>query len=155
MKNEKGEILVGGAVIFKEGKDKASLPAGGKKLFLLTKNSDGEFEILKSTVRRGESSVRAVIRYTSEQGNMNTRVLDEVGRASGVGTVNTKPVTYKYIYYLLLFKAGIEISGMGDISWYDYASAAKKLKLKREKDMLKTANLMVKEWEKTKKKKKS
>ena len=44
---------------------------------------------------------------------------------------------------------------MGDISWYDYASAAKKLKLKREKDMLKTANSMVKEWEKTKKKKKA
>jgi hypothetical protein len=147
MKNEKGEILVGGAVIFKEGKD--------KKLFLLSKNNDGDFEILKSTVRRGESSVRAVIRYTSEQGNMNTRVLDEVGRGTSVGTVNNKSVTYRYIYYLLLFKAGIEISGMGDISWHDYASASKKLKLKREKDMLKIASGMVKEWEKTKKKKKS
>ncbi len=147
MKNEKGELLVGGAVIFKEGKD--------KKLFLLSKNNEGDFEILKSVVRRGESSVRAVIRYTSEQGNMNTRVLDEVGRSSGAGTVNGKPVTHKYIYYLLLFKAGIEISGMGDISWYDYATAAKKIKLKREKDMLKTANSMVKEWEKNKKKKKA
>lgn len=147
MKNEKGEILVGGAVIFKEGKD--------KKLFLLSKNNDGEFEILKSTVRRGESSVRAVIRYTTEQGNMNTRVLDEVGRGTSVGTVNNKSVTYRYIYYLLLFKAGIEISGMGDIAWYDYATAAKKLKLKREKDILKIASGMVKEWEKTRKKKKA
>lgn len=146
MKNEKGEILVGGAVIFKEGKD--------KKLFLLSKNNEGDFEILKSTVRRGESSVRAVIRYTSEQGNMNTRVLDEVGRNTSVGTVNNKSVTYRYIYYLLFFKAGIEISGMGDISWYDYASASKKLKLKREKDILKIASNMVKEWEKNKKKKK-
>ncbi len=147
MKNEKGEILVGGAIIFKEGK--------GKNLFLLSKNNDGEFEILKSTVRRGESSVRAVIRYTSEQGNMNTRVLDEVGRGTSVGTVNTRPVTYKYIYYLLFFKAGLEISGMGDISWFDYATAAKKLKLKREKDMLKVASNMVKEREKNKKKKKA
>ncbi len=147
MKNEKGEILVGGAVVFKEGK--------GKNLFLLSKNNDGEFEILKSTVRRGESSVRAVIRYTSEQGNMNTRVLDEVGRGTSVGTVNNKSVTYKYIYYLLFFKAGAEISGIGDISWFDYATAAKKLKLKREKDMLKIASGMVKEWEKNKKKKKS
>ncbi len=147
MKNEKGEILIGGAVVFKEGK--------GKNLFLLSKNNDGEFEILKSTVRRGESSVRAVIRYTSEQGNMNTRVLDEVGRGTSVGTVNNKSVTYKYIYYLLFFKAGAEISGIGDISWFDYATAAKKLKLKREKDMLKIASGMVKEWEKNKKKKKS
>lgn len=147
MKNEKGEILVGGAIIFKEGK--------GKNLFLLSKNNDGEFEILKSTVRRGESSVRAVIRYTSEQGNMNTRVLDEVGRGTSVGTVNTRSVTYKYIYYLLFFKAGLEISGMGDISWFDYATAAKKLKLKREKDMLKVASNMVKEREKNKKKKKA
>jgi len=147
MKNDKGEILVGGAVIFKEGK--------GKNLFLLSKNNDGDFEILKSTVRRGESSVRAVIRYTSEQGNMNTRVLDEVGRGSSVGTVNNKSVTYKYIYYLLFFKAGAEIAGIGDISWFDYATAAKKLKLKREKDMLKIASNMVKEWEKNKKKKKT
>jgi hypothetical protein len=145
MKNEKGEILVGGAVIFKEGK--------GKNLFLLSKNSDGDFEILKSAVRRGESSVRAVIRYTTEQGNMNTRVLDEVGRATSSGTVNNKSVTYKYIYYLLFYKAGAEIAGIGDISWFDYPTAAKKIKLKREKDIFKTASQMVKEWEKKRKKK--
>lgn len=145
MKNEKGEILVGGAVIFKEGKS--------KKLFLLSKNNEGDWEMLKSVVRRGESSVRSVIRYTSEQGNMNTRVLDEVGRSTGTGTVSNKTVTYKYLYYLLLFKAGLEISGMGDISWFDYATAVKKIKLKREKEMLKTANQMIKDWEKKKKKK--
>ncbi len=147
MKNDKGEILIGGAVVFKE--------VNGKKMFLLSKNGEGEFEILKSSVRRGESSVRAVIRYTSEQGNMNTRVLEEVGRASGAGNLNNKPVTYKYIYYLLYFKAGLEISGIGDVSWFDYSTSVKKLKLKREKDILKNASGMVKEWEKTKKKKKS
>ena len=145
MKNGNGEILIGGTVVFKEGK--------GKNLFLLTKNSDDEWDILKSTVRRGESSVRAVIRFTSEQGNMNTRVLDEIGRASGAGTVNNKSVTYKYIYYLMLFKAGAEVMGVGDISWFDYQTASKKLKLKREKDILKTASEMVKEWEKKRKKK--
>ena len=154
MKNEKGEVLVGGAVVFKEGRDKRSLSDGCKKLFLLSKNQDGDWEILKAIVRRGESSVRSVIRYTSEQGNMNTRVLDEVGRSTGIGTVNNKIVTFKYLYYLMLFKAGIEISGMGDISWFDYATASKKLKLKREKDMLKVASSMIKDWEKKKKKKK-
>lgn len=143
MKNEKGEMLVGGAVIFKEGKL--------KKSFLLSKNNEGDWEMLKSVVRRGESSVRSVIRYTSEQGNMNTRVLDEVGRSTGTGTVSNKTVTYKYLYYLLLFKAGLEISGMGDIKWFDYGTAVKKLKLKREKEMLKTASNMIKEWEKKKK----
>lgn len=145
MKNGNGEVLVGGAVVFKEGKDKLQ--------YLISKNNDGDFELLKSTVRRGESSVRAVIRYTTEQGNMNTRVLDEIGRASSVATVNNKTISYKYIYYLMLFKAGAEITGMGDITWVDYLSASKKIKLKREKDILKTASTMAKEWQKKKKKK--
>ncbi len=144
MKNN-GEVMIGGAVVFKEGK--------GKKLFLLSKNQDGEWEILKTTVRRGESSVRSVIRYTSEQGNMNARVLDEVGRATGSGTVNNKAISYKYLYYLMYFKAGAEITGMGEVSWFDKEQANKKLTLKREKDMLKTANSMIKEWEKKNKKK--
>lgn len=147
MKNEKGEILVGGAVVFKEGR--------AKKLFLLSRNNNGDWEILKTVVRRGESSVRSVIRYTSEQGNMNTRVLDEVGRTSGTATINNKTISQKYIYYLMYFKAGAEVMGLGEISWFDKDQAMKKLTLKREKDMLKIANSMIKEWEKTHKKKKS
>ncbi len=145
MKNGNGEILIGGSVIFKEGR--------GKILYLLIKNVDGDWEIPKTAVRRGESSVRAVIRHTSEQGNMNIKVLDEVGRAAGSGTVNGKSVTYKYIYYLLFFKTGAEILGIGDVSWFDYPNAVKKLELKREKDMLKDASIMIKEWEKKRKKK--
>ncbi len=144
MKNN-NEVLVGGAVVFKEGK--------GKKLFLLSKNNDGDWEILKTIVRRGESSVRAVIRYTSEQGNMNARVLDEVGRASGTATVNTRTVTQKYIYYLLYFKAGAEVMGLGEVDWFDKEQSMKKIALKREKDILKEANVMIKEWEKKHKKK--
>lgn len=145
MKNNNGEVLVGGAVIFKEGR--------GKNYFLLSKNNDGEWEILKSTVRRGESSVRAVIRFTSEQGNMNAKVLDEVGRSTGSGTVGVKSVAFKYIYYLMFYKTGAEIMGIGEHSWFDYSQALKKIKLKREKDILKTANQMVKEWEKKRKRK--
>lgn len=84
---------------------------------------------------------------------MNARVLDEVGRGTGVGTINSKSISYKYIYYLMFYKTGAEIMGIGDHSWFDYSNAAKKLKLKREKDILKTANQMVKEWEKKRKKK--
>lgn len=145
MKSSNNEILVGGTVIFKEGR--------AKNMFLLSKNADGDWELPKTTVRRGESSVRAVIRYASEQGNMNIRVLDEVGRNTGAGTVNNKSVTYKYIYYLLFFKSGAEVMGIGDTSWFDYANSSKKLDLKREKDILKEANSMVKEWQKKRKKK--
>jgi hypothetical protein len=145
MKNN-NEVMVGGAVVFKEGK--------AKKLFLLSKNNEGNWEILKTTVRRGESSVRSVIRYTSEQGNMNARVLDEVGRASGTATINSRAVSQKFIYYLMYFKAGAEVSGLGEVSWFDKEQSMKKLTLKREKDILKEANSMIKEWEKTHKKKK-
>lgn len=145
MKIINNEILVGSAVIFKEGR--------GKKFFLLSKNAEGNWELLKTNVRRGESSVRSVIRYTTEQGNMATRVLDEVGRATGAGTLNNRSITYKYIYYLMLFKAGAEITGMGEISWFNKEQAIKKITLKREKDMIKTANTMIKEWEKKNKKK--
>lgn len=145
MKIINNEILVGSAVIFKEGR--------GKKFFLLSKNAEGNWELLKTNVRRGESSVRSVIRYTTEQGNMATRVLDEVGRATGAGTLNNRSITYKYIYYLMLFKAGAEITGMGEIAWFNKEQAIKKITLKREKDMIKTANIMIKDWEKKNKKK--
>ena len=145
MKNN-NEVLVGGAVVVKEGK--------AKKLFLLSKNNEGSWEILETTVRRGESSVRSVIRYTSEQGNMNARVLDEIGRASGTATINSRTVTQKFIYYLMYFKAGAEVMGLGEVSWFDKEQSMKKLTLKREKDILKEANSMIKEWEKTHKKKK-
>jgi len=144
MKNN-NEILVGGAVIFKESKK--------KKMFLLSKDEDNKWELIKSTVRRGESSVRSVIRFTSEQGNMDARVLDEVGRTSGTGTVNNRSVIYKYIYYLMYYKSGAEVMGLGDISWFDYSTAARKVELKREKDILKEANSMIKAWEKANKKK--
>lgn len=145
MKPNNSEILVGGASIFKEEK--------GKVNFLLFKNTDGDWEIPRTTVRRGESSVRAVIRYTTEQGNMNTRVLDEVGRISNSGSVNGRSVNYKYIYYLMFFKAGAEIVGMGEIAWYEYSKALKLLKLKKEQNILTESNNMAKEWLKKRKKK--
>lgn len=144
MKNGLNEVLIGGAIIFKENKS--------KKFYLLSKNSEGDWEIPKTTVRRGESSVRSVIRYTTEQGNMNTRVLDEVGRLSVANTINNKVVTQKTIYYLLYFKAGAEIMGMGEINWFDYLNSVRKIKNKKELNLIKTANTMVKNWEKNKKK---
>ncbi len=145
MKNGNSEVAIGGAIVFKDGR--------GKKLFMLSKNSEGKWELLKTTVRRGESSVRAVIRYTSEQGNMSARVLEEAGRSTGTATINNKVVNQRFYYYVMYYKAGAEVMGLGDVSWFDYARTVKKLTLKREIDALKNANVQIKEWEKTKKKK--
>jgi ADP-ribose pyrophosphatase YjhB (NUDIX family) len=139
------EVLIGAAIVFKDSKK--------KKLFLLAKDDEGKFELPKTVVRRGESSARAVIRYTSEQGNMSARILEEAGRATGSATINGKVISQRYYYYLLYYKSGAEVTGLGDVSWYDYSQSVKKLTLKRELDAFKNAQGQIKEWEKTKKKK--
>ena len=137
------QILIGGAVVFRDNR--------GKRQFLVTKQKeDIGWEIPKVTVRKGESSVRAVIRMTGEQGGMTARVLEEAGRATVTTVLNGKPVPQKFYYYLMLQKAGSqEIVGMGDYQWLEYSSAFKKLALKRDRDMLKGGKDVLKEWEKT------
>lgn len=145
--NKKQEMLIGGAVIFRDNR--------GKVQFLLVKHKDSEdWEIPKVTVRRGESSVRSVIRLTGEQGGMTAKVLEEAGRATGNVVVNGKAVSQKYYYYLMMQKAGTsEIIGFDEVKWMEHAMALKKLSLKREKDILKSAKSVLKEWEKTHNKK--
>jgi 8-oxo-dGTP pyrophosphatase MutT (NUDIX family) len=145
--NKKQEMLIGGAIIFRDNR--------GKVQFLLVKHNDSEdWEIPKVTVRRGESSVRSVIRLTGEQGGMTAKVLEEAGRSSGNAIVNGKAVSQKYYYYLMMQKAGTaELMGFDQNKWLEYGDATKKLALKREKDMLKGAKDVLKEWEKTHSKK--
>jgi ADP-ribose pyrophosphatase YjhB (NUDIX family) len=147
MKNNNPQILIGGAVVFREHR--------GKGQWLVVKQKeDGDWEIPKVTVRKGESSVRAVIRLTGEQAGMTARVLEEAGRATGTTIVNNKSIPQKYYYYLMLQKAGgTDAIGFNDFQWLEYGVAAKKLSLKREKDMLKGGRDVLKEWEKTHNKK--
>jgi 8-oxo-dGTP pyrophosphatase MutT (NUDIX family) len=145
MKNTKNQlILIGGAVVFRENR--------GKRQFLLVKQKkeDKDWEIAKVTVRKGESSVRSVIRLTGEQGGMSARVLEEAGRASGTTIINGKSIPQKFYYYLMLVKGGpSELIGFDEVKWLEYADAVKKLVNKRERDMLKGAKDVLKEWEKT------
>lgn len=145
--NKKQEILIGGAVVFRDHR--------GKVQFLLVKHKDTpEWEIPKVTVRRGESSVRSVIRLMSEQGGMTVKVLEEAGRSSGTAIINTKSMNQRFYYYLMIQKAGGgDIIGFDECKWMEYADAVKKLELKREKDMLKGGRDALKEWEKTHNKK--
>lgn len=144
--NKKQEVLIGGAIIFRDHR--------GKVQFLLVRHKDSEgWEIPKVTVRRGESSVRAVLRLTGEQGGMTAKVLEEAGRATASAVINTKSVNQKYYYYLMMQKAGTgELMGFDENKWLEYGDAVKKVDLKREKDMFKNAKDVLKEWEKTHKK---
>lgn len=137
------QISIGGAVVFRDNR--------GKRQFLVVKQKEEVgWEIPKVTVRKGESSVRAVIRMTGEQGGMTARVLEEAGRVSTTTVINGRSIPQKYYYYLMLQKAGaLEIVGMGDYQWLEYGQASKKLVLKRDRDMLKGGKDVLKEWEKT------
>lgn len=137
-------MLIGGAIVFKEIR-------AGKVHFLLNKDENGDWEILKAVARKGESSVRAAIRYTTEQGSMSARVIDEASRATGTATVNGKAMVQKYLFYFMIYKAGGEMIGFDSVSWFDYSNAIRKLKLKREQDALRSANKMIKVWKKKQK----
>lgn len=145
--NKNQQILIGGAIVFRDNR--------GKKQYLITKQKeDDDWEIPKVTVRRGESSVRAVIRMTTEQAGMSTRVLEEAGRTTGNTIVNNRSVQQKYYYYLMVQKAGgVDIIGFADSKWVEFADALKKVSLKRDKEMLKSSKDVLKEWEKTHSKK--
>jgi hypothetical protein len=141
-------LSVGGALVFKDSRK--------KRTFLLTKQKEGDdWEIPKISVRRGESSVRSVIRMTGEMAGINAKVLEEAGRASGVTTLNGKVLPQKYYYYLMMLKAGgTDPIGFFDAKWMDFSKALKALSLKREKDILKEGKKVLKVWEKEHLKKK-
>jgi len=138
--NKEQFILISGACVFKESR--------GKTYWLIVKNTqDGGWEIPKATVRKGESSVRAILRVLGELGGMSVRVLEEVGRVNTTTLVNNKSIPQKYIYYLLIYKySASEIIGFSDDMWLENSKAIKKLVLKREKDMLKQAKLVMRTW---------
>ena len=137
------QILIGGALVFRDNR--------GKRQWLVTKQKeDGDWEIPKVTVRRGESSVRAVIRMTGEQAGITARVLEEAGRLTGGTVVNNKSIPQKLYYYLMIQRAGGgEVIGFDEFKWLEYGDAFKKITLKREKDILKSGKEVLKEWEKT------
>lgn len=135
------QILIGGAIVFRDNR--------GKRQFLLVRTKEnGDWEIPKVTVRRGESSVRAVIRLTGEQGGITARVLEEAGRYVGNTVINGNVVSQKFYYYLMLQKGGSsEMVGFHQFKWLESSDVLKKLASKKEKEMFKSAKDVLKEWE--------
>jgi len=147
MVNKRQSVSTGGAIIFKDYRKR-------RKYLLVKQEEDDNWEIPKITVRRGESSVRSVIRMSGEMAGLSVKVLEEAGRASGAITVNGKVLPQKYYYYLMVLKdGGSNPIGFADAKWMDYSKALKTLKLKRERNIFKDAKKILKEWEKQQKKK--
>ena len=136
------QILISGACLYKESR--------GKVYWLVVKNGEeSDWEIPKATVRKGESSVRAILRVLGELAGMTVQVLEEVGRATASTVVNGKPIPQKFLYYLLIHKSSAgEILGFSEYEWLENAKAIKKLALKREKGMIREAKNVLKTWEK-------
>ncbi len=142
MKNN--QISTSAAIVLKE--------QGSKKLYLVVKQADGtDWELPKVTVRKGESSVRAVIRMTSEQAGMNARVLDEAFRVNTTTVMNGKSIPQRIYYYLMLLRSVTEIYGFSEHKWVELPKAKTMLPLKREKDAVEAAREALKIWEKTRK----
>lgn len=140
--NKKVLVLVGGAIVFKDSR--------GRRLYLIIKqNKEDDWEFPKVTVRKGESSVRAVLRMTGEMAGISAKVLEEAGRSSGAATVNGKVIPQKYYYYLMLLKSGgSDVIGYENFKWWEYGKVIKALHLKREKDIFRQAKGVLKLWEK-------
>jgi ADP-ribose pyrophosphatase YjhB (NUDIX family) len=137
-------VMVSAAVVFKKHDNDPT------KWFIISNNDEDGWEIPKTVVRRGESSVRASIRITSEQAGMRTRVLEEVGRGSGATKLNNRPVTQKFLYYLMNCKDGGEIIGFNKFDWVEYKTLAKRLTNKRDLAMVIKAKDLLKELEQKK-----
>lgn len=141
-------ILVGIGVVYKKTNGKT-------RWFIVKQGRDTEnWELPKSTARRGESSVRAIIRLLAEQGGMRAKVLEEVGRTGGAALIGGNSVPQKNLYYLIINKEGNEVLGFEDYEWIEYGKAVKKLATKRDQNMLRAGNKLLKELDRAKKKQK-
>lgn len=149
MINKNSRMLTAGAVVFKRLDNK-------KVQWFVVKNSEEEsWEIPKTVVRKGESSVRAALRMMGEQAGMTTRILEEAGRYSTSIAVNGKMTPKQFIYYLMLFKSSGEVLAFDEFNWLDFGKAIKKLDSKKEKDMLRGAKEELDKWIKERQKKRS
>jgi len=145
---DKNSILISVAVLFRELNGKTSW-------FITKKNEDNTWEFPSVIVRKGESSVRAILRILGEKGGMTTRVLEEAGRTNSVVNSDNKVYQQRVIYYLILLKNGTnDTVGFGESLWAEYPKGSLKLSSKKEKAMLKSAKEMLKIWKKEQKNRK-
>ncbi len=142
-------MLVAGAAVFRKAKN-------GRVTWFLVKDSQTKrWELPKALVRKGESSVRTILRVMGEQGGMNCKIIEEAGRIEDETEVNGKKTPRRIIYYLVLEKSAGEVLGYEEYTWADFSSALKKLGWGKEKTILKNAKKELEIWLEKRKLKKS
>lgn len=137
---KKDEQMISGGVIVSKRKD-------GFSWLLVKMEKDSSWEIPKTKVRRGESSVSSIIRLMGEAGGMKVRVLEEAGRALGKGNLNGKGVNQRYIYYLIAQKGPYQDLGFAELDWFTYSQAVRRLDT-RDARMLRLAKGVLVDWQK-------
>lgn len=118
---------------------------------LVRATKNGGWEFPKDSVRRGESSVSAIIRYLNEAVGLRARIIEEAGRATVSSTSKGETQEEKLVFYLACLAGGQVQNGhikRKDMKWFSSALAAKNLSLARERRILKQANNVFKEWQK-------
>lgn len=133
-------MLVAGAAVFRKAKN------GRVSWFLVREAQDKKWELPKAIVRKGESSVRTVLRVMGEQGGMNCKIIEEVGRIEDEIELNGKKTPRRIIYYLVFGKSAGEVLGFDEYVWMDFASALKNLGWSEEKQILKSAKKELESW---------
>ncbi len=104
--NSHNLMLVAGAVVFRKAKN------GRIGWFLIEDVQNKRWELPKAVVRKGESSVRTVMRVMGEQGGMNCKIIEEAGRGGRQALmVNGKKTPRRIIYYLVFGKSAGEVLG--------------------------------------------
>lgn len=145
--------IITGAVAFREKK-------GTVEWFLVKSPNGQSWELPKSDVRSGESSVSAILRFLKEGLGVKTTVMEEAGRANSTVNSNGSQLEQKLFYYLMRQSKSVPEDGLPfgsmikvETEWFPYAAAKRKLSLIREQKMVAQANDILKEWRKTKGKK--
>ena len=141
-----------GAVTYRDKK-------GTPEWYIIKSRANNQWELPKSDVRGGESSVSAILRYMKETLGIKASVLEEAARAKLTVTQNGASAEQNLYFYImkqgksapdeLPIKLAIEIEG----EWVNYSTAKRKLSLVREQKALTQANDYLKQWQKAKNKK--
>ena len=139
------EQLITSGTVFRKKK--------GVTEWLLIKNKEGKWEFLKILVKRGESSVGAILRVLREGMGFVVEVLEESGRHSQISSKNGTKIQERTIYYLIEEKGDrIKIEeNTREEKWFQHPQATKALGAEREKKILKKAREVLKEYLKKKK----
>lgn len=133
-------ILVAGAAVFRKAKN-------GRVTWFLVKDSQSKrWELPKALVRKGESSVRTILRVMGEQGGMNCKIVEEAGRIEDKVEVNGKRMSRRIVYYLVLEKSAGEVLGFEEYTWADFSSALEKIGWNKEKKIFINAKKELESW---------